>query len=259
MGKGSPEWQRAKPLLEHDYDNVQGIREMTVNQVIALRPDVYGKVKRTNFANNWKKVKENMSKPPEERARKRATGPTTWEIARPLLEEDYLSGVATADMTPAEVVSLRTTIYGKVPKTNFSNNWRALKKRIDGDKERARKDQERYDHDVGLYPLAIDLPWEWHGSEAERLLKMDVESGRHLRFHPTLLFLKRKEYQEFDYEIFRKHIHQEARSALETPYWMVQKEKKEKKKKMIEEAVEKALEDAEEQEFVEAFEKYFHL
>jgi hypothetical protein len=51
----SPEWQTAKPLLENDYTTVEGIENMTIDAVIKLRPEVYGKVKRNNFANNWKK------------------------------------------------------------------------------------------------------------------------------------------------------------------------------------------------------------
>ena len=64
----SPEWQTAKPLLENDYTTVEGIENMTIDAVIKLRPEVYGKVKRNNFANNWKKMKErlkaNKDKPP---------------------------------------------------------------------------------------------------------------------------------------------------------------------------------------------------
>ena len=32
-GRGSPEWQRANPLLEQDYDAVDGIVDMTPDQV----------------------------------------------------------------------------------------------------------------------------------------------------------------------------------------------------------------------------------
>ncbi|CAJ1944986.1 unnamed protein product [Cylindrotheca closterium] len=137
MPRGSPEWQSAKPLLEQDYLAVEGIVDMTPDQVIALRPEIYGKVKRTNFVNNWKTLKERMKANkdnPQQGRRKKASGPTAWEIAKKLLEEDYDSGKATADMTYDEVVALQKTIYGKVPKTNFVNNWRSLKNRINTEK-----------------------------------------------------------------------------------------------------------------------------
>mmetsp|Transcript_27301 Transcript_27301/g.66240 ORF Transcript_27301/g.66240 Transcript_27301/m.66240 type:complete len:250 (-) Transcript_27301:48-797(-) len=244
MPRGSPEWQRAKTLLEQDYLAVEGIQEMTLDELIALRPEIYGKVKLNNLCNNWKAMKErtkaDKDKPPQRQGRKKkkSSGPTAWEIAKPLLQEDYLSGKATADiMTPDEVIALRKTIYGKVPRSNFLTNWRSLKKRIDEEKEWVKKGTERYLHDTAIYPLAKDLPWEWHGSEAERLLKKDVAKGRHLRYNPQVMYLKRKAYQEFDYQISRQHVHQEARSARESPYWMVQREKK---KKALQDAIEQA-------------------
>lgn len=239
----NPQWQLAKPLLEQDYRSVEGIDAMTPDQVIALRPGVYDKVPRKNFVTNWRAMKTRLKENPGGTQAKR-TGPTAWEIAKELLEKDYLAGELTDAMTTDEVIASRPTIYNKVPRTNFVSNWRLLKIRIKGHKERAKKDDERYEHDMEIYMLAKDYPWEWHGSEAERLLKEDVAVGHDLRYPPWLLFLKRDEYQEFDYQVFRKHVHQEARAALETPYWMVHKEKKQVKKKMLQEAVDEALEAA---------------
>mmetsp|Transcript_27300 Transcript_27300/g.66238 ORF Transcript_27300/g.66238 Transcript_27300/m.66238 type:complete len:202 (-) Transcript_27300:189-794(-) len=201
MPRGSPEWQRAKTLLEQDYLAVEGIQEMTLDELIALRPEIYGKVKLNNLCNNWKAMKErtkaDKDKPPQRQGRKKkkASGPTTWEIAKALLQEDYLSGKATADMAPDEVIALRKTIYGKVPRSNFLTNWRSLKKRIDEEEVILKRDRESWEHDTALYTLAKDLPWEWHGSDAERLLKRDVAKGRHERYRPAVLYLKRKAYQ----------------------------------------------------------------
>ena len=43
---------------------------------------------------------------------------------------------------------------------------------------------------------------------------------------PKELWLFREEYQEFPINEFRGHIYQEVRSELETPYWLVKKQKK---------------------------------
>lgn len=267
MPKASSEWSIAKPLLEQDFCSVEGIEAMTHDQVIGLRPGVYDKVVRKNFVANWNKMKKRMKEkelenqghiPQKKSSGRKKSGPTAWEIAKPLLEEDFKSGVATPDMKIDQVIELRKTIYGKVPKSNFATNWRALKKRINDDDDAAKRDREDYDHDVAIYTLAKDCPWEWHGSDAESSLKRDVAKGRHMRYHPSVLYLKRDAYQEFDYEVFRKHVHQEARSALEQPYWMVQKEKKEKKKRELDEAVKKAVREAEMQELWDAFEE-LHL
>ena len=114
-----------------------------------------------------------------------------------MLEEDYRSGRATADMSVDTVIGLRRAIYEKVPRQNFATNWRALKNRVNENIERAKEDRARYDNDVGEagYMLAKDCPWEWHGSEAQQRLKEDVAAGRDMRYSPELLFYKRKEYQ----------------------------------------------------------------
>ena len=235
-------WKIAKPLLEKDFRERKATDTMLPHEVIALRPGIYNKVPQEHFVTNWKSLLDQI-KNDGKKAKKGITF-SAWEIAKPLLEEDFIAGKATENMTPDEVIALRPRIYGRVPRSNFLTNWRSLKLRITGDMDRAKADKERYDHDMEFYVLAKDLPWEWHGSEAERLLKEDVAMGRDLRYPPWLLYLKHKEYQEFDYNVFRKHIYQEARSELETPYWMVHKEKKAAKKKALEEAVDKALERA---------------
>eukprot|EP00980_Cylindrotheca_fusiformis_P020426 scaffold7476_cov68-Cylindrotheca_fusiformis.AAC.3 len=158
-------------------------------------------------------------------ARTKGKAPSAWDIAKPLLEKDYLEGVVTDDMLPRDVIQLREE-YKAVKIQNFRSNWNAMKKRIAAHKERANVDESIYLHDVSIYKLSRDKDHLWHGSEAERLLKIDVKRQRHEQLHPSFLYLSRPEYQKFDYQVFRKHIHQEARSARETPYWTYKKAKR---------------------------------
>jgi hypothetical protein len=51
----------------------------------------------------------------------------------------------------------------------------------------------------------------WQGSEAERLLKVDVSEKKNKEMHPQVLRGTRNEYQDYSLEVFRKHIHQEVR------------------------------------------------
>jgi hypothetical protein len=81
-----------------------------------------------------------------------------------------------------------------------------------------------------IYKLAKDIDGEWHGTEAERLLKEDVKNSLHKTMKPRKLHLTRKEYRAFELDIFRGHIYQETRSRLESGYWLVKKRKKAKKK-----------------------------
>ena len=52
---------------------------------------------------------------------------------------------------------------------------------------------------------------QWHGSDAERLLKADVSAKMHETMAPQQLHRTRTEYQIYPLEVFRKHIHQEVR------------------------------------------------
>jgi hypothetical protein len=161
-------------------------------------------------------------------AGKKFKSPTPWEIAKPLLEQDFLEGRATADMRPREVIKLRDE-YKRVKIENFRSNWKALKERIQAHKTRATEDADDFLHDKQLHTLAQDLPGYWDGSAAQRLLIDDVHTGRHKAVKPKQLRLSRVEYQDFDLQVFRKHIYQETRSHIETPYWIYKKKKKEQR------------------------------
>ena len=68
---------------------------------------------------------------------KKKTGPPTpWEIAKPLLERDYLDGTFSYSDPPRVVVLLRDE-YQAVKYANFSSNLLAMKKRISEHKNRA--------------------------------------------------------------------------------------------------------------------------
>jgi len=70
----------------------------------------------------------------------------------------------------------------------------------------------------------------WEGSEAERLLKLDMEEGLHKVLRPQEPIYNHPEYAGWPLEVFRNHIHQNMRSKLETPYWMAKRAEKEAKK-----------------------------
>ena len=159
------------------------------------------------------------------RTKCKSSSMTAWDIAKPLLEDDYLKEIARDDMPPRDVRALRPE-YAAVPAANFNANWRALKIRINAHKDRAEEDEARFLHDITIYTLAKDTDGYWDGSDAQRLLKRDIKNRRHERLKPDFLYLARQEYQEFDYNKFCKHLHQELRSQTETPYWIYKKMKK---------------------------------
>ena len=71
----------------------------------------------------------------------------------------------------------------------------------------------------------------FQGSEAERLLQLDMDLGKHDRFKPKELYSQREEYQEWPLTVFRNHIHQEIRKRIEGKYWKEYKQEQFQNKK----------------------------
>jgi heme oxygenase len=120
--------------------------------------------------------------------------PTPWDIAKPLLEKDYLEGRVTDHMQPRDVIKLREE-YKQVKVENFRSNFNAMKKRIQMHKAQAIEDDEYFSHDNQLYTFAKDLPEYWDGSDAQQLLIDDIDAGLHKALKPKQLHLFRPEYQ----------------------------------------------------------------
>jgi hypothetical protein len=72
-------------------------------------------------------------------------------------------------------------------------------------------------HDRKIYPKEEKNQTgkaRWDGSEAQRLLRLDADAGKHEAMKPSLLYAERLEYREFPLRIFRDHIYQENRNKL---------------------------------------------
>jgi hypothetical protein len=153
--------------------------------------------------------------------------PKPWDIAKTLLLQDYLDGRIPTNIVdkPKEVYKMRPE-YADVKYENFRTNFRAMKKKIIEHKDRAVGDQSHFAHDLERYTLAKDTEDCWHRSPAQKLLKRDMEKEKHLAMKPKKLWKSRPEYQSFDLQVFRGHIHQALRAEVETNYWIVKKKKK---------------------------------
>ena len=49
-------------------------------------------------------------------------------------------------------------------------------------------------------------------SEAKKLLKQDIDDGKHLQFKPSDFHATREEYKTFSLKVFQNHIYQEVDS-----------------------------------------------
>lgn len=147
-----------------------------------------------------------------------------WETAKAKLTEEITEGRLPDSWTAAEVWGLEP-VYKRVPIDNFKQNLAALRERFRNFKIAADLDNDALQSDRRLHPIEIE--GRWPGSEAERLLKLDIDDGKQLTMKPSELYNlpDREPYRAFKQDQFRKHIHQEVRSRRDSLYWVALKER----------------------------------
>jgi hypothetical protein len=144
--------------------------------------------------------------------------PTVWETAKEKLTKEITEGRLLDSVPPLSVWPTEPE-YQKVPVENFKQNLAALRERLGNFRISAEYDDSGLRSDRLHHP--IELEGRWPGSEAERLLKEDIDDGKHLTMTASQLYNDpfRQPYREFGPTQFRKHIHQEVRSRKDSLYW----------------------------------------
>ena len=175
--------------------------------------------------------------------------PTVWETAKEKLTKDITEG-RLLDTVPPLTVWPSEPEYKKVPLENFKQNLAALRERLGNFRISADLDDAALRNDRQHHPLEPE--GRWPGSEAERLLKNDIDDGKHLTMNPSELYNDpdREPYRLFSPTQFRKHIHQEVRSRKDSLYWTALKEKGKAEKE--EKKAKKEAKKMEEEELVKA-------
>ena len=96
----------------------------------------------------------------------------------------------------------------------FPDRLRAMRRRHLAKTGRADEEYAALVHHKQHFPTPTHNHWgepQWHGSDAERLLKIDIAAKQHEPpSTPKLLYGTRIEYQVYPLDVFRKHIHQEV-------------------------------------------------
>jgi hypothetical protein len=139
-------------------------------------------------------------------------------IAKKLLEEDLRSGKIPLDgnaMKPKEVYEERPEFAEFCEYKHFPRRLRELHQQISRKNDRALTAADAVAHDRKIYSEEDSKQTgkaRWEGSEAERLLRLDMDAGKHEVMAPHLLYEERLEYREFPLDVFRGHIYQEQRS-----------------------------------------------
>lgn len=129
--------------------------------------------------------------------------------------------------------------YTAVPINNFGNNLLRLKRQYAVHIARKNIEERAYAHDRELYPKT---PGRWDGSEAQRLLKEDIEADVHKLYDgPSSFQQSRPEYAGWKRKKFSDHVWHRVRGKLESNYWLIKRKKAEEKKREIEASIDKYL------------------
>jgi hypothetical protein len=151
--------------------------------------------------------------------------PVKWEKSRAkaLLRQAIVDGKVTRAMKRRQVYEMEPE-YQEYEFKNFSRNCGTLLNEYEKNYTRANADAAALVHDRTIHPVGPETAKgcgypRWQGSDAQRLLKEDIDAGRHKDREPQELRQTRMEYQAFPLTVFRDHIHQETRSRLGRSYW----------------------------------------
>jgi len=143
--------------------------------------------------------------------------------AKALLRRDILEGRVPLEGGRQTTMKLRQ-VYELRPEfaeymySKFSSRLSSLRTTISECNDRAARDQEAFDNFVANHPETSLFSHhgyiQWQGSEAQKLLKEDLENNLHETMEKKDLFRSRPEYYEnFPLNVFRDKVYQEIRTA----------------------------------------------
>ena len=158
--------------------------------------------------------------------------PWSWDRCKEWLTDEILAKNILDSMDADEVYNMRPEFRAFKVK-NFRTNFTTLRKNIKKFGKDAERDDRNMQSDQSLH--AVNSLGRWHGSDAQRLLKNDFETQKHLQYEGNFeeFWKSRPEYTHFPKRKVYDHLQQLKRAAKTKPHWL------ERKKKDLEEKEEK--------------------
>lgn len=143
------------------------------------------------------------------------------------------------DITPREVFDnycknrLEFRLFQDYQALNFANKLRNLRDKVEVKSTRASEDAQFLAHDRLIFPPSTEdtkaQPW-WPESEAQALLRQDINDKKHENLRPKELYETREEYySNYSLDFFRNKIYQEIK-AKKREAWINDKAEKKKNK-----------------------------
>jgi hypothetical protein len=118
---------------------------------------------------------------------------------------------------PAAVIYSMHSEYADYDPDKFAARLESLRQSVKGSTTRANEDLIAFETYKSLHKVSLfsHLGYiEYQGSEAQRLLRKDIQEGRHISLGKKELYELRPEYfTEFPLNVFRDKLYQEIRTA----------------------------------------------
>lgn len=165
--------------------------------------------------------------------------------AKNMIAQDIIDGHIPPYPTAINVEEIFEELYSGHPyfdnfpfdRTRYRGRIQSLRKAVQKHSGWATFDDQALLHDLGLRPPAarnVRGQLRWDGSEAQRLLPIDIANKKHLEeaFNtPKKLWASNIEYLKFDLNVFRGHIDQCKQALKEFGQTPGQSKKKQRAKK----------------------------
>jgi hypothetical protein len=119
--------------------------------------------------------------------------------------------------------------FQKYPKANFRTNLKNLIAALQKKEEWAAYDNRALISDTIRFPrpqVTSRGHAFWDTSKAAELLKKDINEKVNETMSMHGFHESNEAYLEFDYNVFRKHVHQEMNSRLKKSFWLKKDSKK---------------------------------
>ena len=167
--------------------------------------------------NNNDNNNDSSSKKKKKRKQKKVKQPK-WRNskAKELLKEDFMSGVIPLENDGTmdyKTIFEQRPEYAEYGYTNFPARVRAMREQLIAAFGRAQDDVEALETFIKNNPKSTHTHKgypEWEGSEAQRLLNIDIDNNDHKpKGGPKVLHASKAQYRLFPLKVFREHIYQE--------------------------------------------------
>lgn len=113
--------------------------------------------------------------------------------------------------------------YKEMELNLWKSRFNGMRKIVREGKERASSDAIDLSNDRKIHPRPQvnerGTPL-WIGSDAEVLLGIDIDDGKHKEMEPKQLYESRQQYQDFTLQEFRRHIYQEEQTRKWRKQWV---------------------------------------